>query len=867
MFGRILAAAGAGAFLALVGPPTNAYPALWLGMAALAYIVQRPSPAPRRFRSLRRVFEGTGAGLAFGVGANVVFFRFVPNVVARFTGMSLSAGVACLGILAVLQGLVWAVAAGVHAQLARRGVPSWVSFGVGVYAGTFVPAIFRWTPAGPLSPMPEMIQLAELAGERGVTLLMALSAGLLAAALEPRGRRARALLLSAGLALPLLTYAEGTLRIARVERDRRDAPTATLGLVDPSSEARLRWDASKAAQILATLTSLTRSSESQGAELTIWSEGAYPHPLNHDSRKAPEGERAILGPGLHGPVLAGFVGLRTYREQYNSAALVTSDGAIGVPYDKIRLLAFGETVPLIGGIPWVRKTFARAFALFPGAGNVIQASGRVRASVLICVEDVLPESGRQAMADHPNLLVNLTNDAWFSGSHEPELHLRLAVMRAIEMKTTVPGPRSSEILERKRRVVADPLSIHAPVVVESGQGATVVDVDGNTLIDFTGGVGCLNVGHAHPRVTAAVQEQAERFLHTDFSVIPYELYVTLAERLLALTPISGRTKAAFFNAGTEAVENAIKFARSYTKRPAVIAFEGGFHGRTLLSLSLTSKVHPYKAGLGPFAPEVYRVPFPNDYRGPDARAALDALERSFDVHVPAEQVAAIVIEPVQGEGGFLVCPRYFMTGLRRICDERGIVLVVDEVQTGVARTGRFFAIEHYGVEPDLITVAKSIAAGLPLSGVLGRAEIMDAPPDSAIGGTYVGNPVAQAAAIAVLDVVEDEGLCERADAIGEQIRTRMTAWQGRFDQIGDVRGLGAMLAIELVHDRETKAPAPELATAVVDAAMARGLLLLKAGVYSNVIRVLLPLVIGEAELDEGLDAWEDALEAVLGNSD
>jgi 4-aminobutyrate aminotransferase/(S)-3-amino-2-methylpropionate transaminase len=438
-------------------------------------------------------------------------------------------------------------------------------------------------------------------------------------------------------------------------------------------------------------------------------------------------------------------------------------------------------------------------------------------------------------------------------------------MRTIEVKTAVPGPRSEEILRRKQGVVADPLSIYVPVVVESAHGVTVTDVDGNTFIDFMGGVGCLNVGHAHPRVTAAVQEQAERFLHTDFSVLPYEVYVTLAERLLALTPISGPKKAAFFNAGTEAVENAIKFARSYTKRPAVIAFEGGFHGRTLLSLSLTSKVHPYKAGLGPFAPEVYRVPFPNDFRGPDARTALDALERAFDTLVPAEQVAAIVIEPIQGEGGFLVCPRDYMSGLRAICDRHGIVLVADEVQTGFARTGKFFAMEHHTVEPDLITVAKSIAAGLPLSGVLGRAEIMDAPPDSAVGGTYVGNPVAQAAALAVLDVVEEEGLCERAVAIGETLRARMTDWQGRFDQIGDVRGVGAMLAIELVHDRVTKEPAPELATAVVDEAASGGLLLLKAGVHSNVIRVLLPLVVADAELEEALQVWEEALEAGLGN--
>ena len=295
----------------------------------------------------------------------------------------------------------------------------------------------------------------------------------------------------------------------------------------------------------------------------------------------------------------------------------------------------------------------------------------------------------------------------------------------------------------------------------------------------------------------------------------------------------------------------------------MIAFEGGFHGRTLLSLSLTSKVHPYKAGLGPFAPEVYRVPFPNDFRGPDARSALDALERAFDTQVPAEQVAAIVIEPIQGEGGFLVCPRDYMRGLREICDRHGIVLVVDEVQTGVARTGRFFAIEHYDVEADLITVAKSIAAGMPLSGVLGRAEIMDAPPDSAIGGTYVGNPVAQAAALAVLDVVEEDGLCERAASLGETIRTRMTVWQDRFEVIGDVRGVGAMLAVELVRDRETKEPAGDLATAVVDQAAARGLLLLKAGIYSNAIRVLLPLVIEDHELDEALDVWEESLEAAL----
>jgi 4-aminobutyrate aminotransferase/(S)-3-amino-2-methylpropionate transaminase len=342
--------------------------------------------------------------------------------------------------------------------------------------------------------------------------------------------------------------------------------------------------------------------------------------------------------------------------------------------------------------------------------------------------------------------------------------------------------------------------------------------------------------------------------------VPYEVYVTLAERLLALAPFRGPAKAAFFNAGTEAVENAIKFARSYTKRPAVVVFEGAFHGRTMLSMTMTSKTHPYKAGLGPFAPEVYRVPFAQDYRGPDTKTALAALERAFITQVPAEQVAAIVIEPVQGEGGFVVAPRDFMAGIRRICDEHGIVLVVDEVQTGFGRTGRMFAIEHYGIEPDLITVAKSIAGGLPLSGVLGKAPIMDAPDDSAIGGTYVGNPVAQAAALAVLDVFEEEGLLERAQQLGERMRERMVSWQERFEHIGDVRGLGAMLALEFVRDRDSKAPYPELATAVVEAAAERGLLLLKSGIHSNCIRVLTPLVLTDGELDEALAVWEEALE-------
>jgi 4-aminobutyrate aminotransferase / (S)-3-amino-2-methylpropionate transaminase / 5-aminovalerate transaminase len=439
----------------------------------------------------------------------------------------------------------------------------------------------------------------------------------------------------------------------------------------------------------------------------------------------------------------------------------------------------------------------------------------------------------------------------------------MVLTRTIDIRTDIPGPRSKEILERKERVVAEPLSIYLPVVIAEGRGATITDVDGNTFIDFTGGVGCLNVGHSHPRVVAAAQEQLARFSHTDFTIVPYEIYVELAERLIELSPIEGEARAAFFNAGTEAVENAIKFARSYTKREGVICFEGAFHGRTLLAMTMTSKTHPYKAGLGPFAPEVYRVPFPHSYRGPSAQEALAALERALITQVAPENVAAIVIEPVLGEGGFVVAPPEYLAGVRRLCDEHGIVFVVDEVQTGFGRTGKMWAIEHAGVEPDLMTMAKSIAAGLPLSAVVGRAAIMDAPPDSAIGGTYVGNPVAQAAAVAVLDVFADEGLVERGAALGEQIRSRMESWQEQYPALGDVRGLGMMLALEFVRDPATKEPAPELATAVVEEAARRGLLLLKSGIYSNCIRVLAPIVIADAELDEALEVWEDALSNVL----
>ena len=421
----------------------------------------------------------------------------------------------------------------------------------------------------------------------------------------------------------------------------------------------------------------------------------------------------------------------------------------------------------------------------------------------------------------------------------------MAATRAIRLVTEVPGPRSAAVLERLQASVARPLSITFPIAAAEGRGATLTDVDGNVFLDFTGGVGCLNVGHGHPQVVAAAVEQLERFAHTDFTVVPYEVYAALAERLIALAPFSGPAKAAFFNSGAEAVENAVKFARAYTGRNGVIAFEGAFHGRTALALALTSKTHPYKAGLGPVAPEVYRVAF-ND---------VDAIRRAFKATVAPEDVAAIVFEPVQGEGGFVPATQEFVAGVRALCDEHGIVMVCDEVQTGFARTGRFFAMEHFGVEPDLITVAKSIAGGLPLSGVLGKAAVMDAPADGGVGGTYVGNPVAQAAALAVLDAIEEEGLVQRANAVGERIRARMDEWRARWPQIREVRGLGAMLAIEL----ESAA----LASAVADEAFRRGLLLLKAGIELNCIRVLVPLVIADVELAEALDVWDEALGAAL----
>jgi 4-aminobutyrate aminotransferase / (S)-3-amino-2-methylpropionate transaminase / 5-aminovalerate transaminase len=431
---------------------------------------------------------------------------------------------------------------------------------------------------------------------------------------------------------------------------------------------------------------------------------------------------------------------------------------------------------------------------------------------------------------------------------------------AIQLVTEIPGPRSRALTQRKGRVIARAKDLWMPMWIDHGRGALLTDVDGNTFIDFAGGVGCLNVGHCHPRVVEAVRDAATRFLHTDFTVVPYEQYVALAERLVVRVPISGTNRAAFFNSGAEAVENAVKIAKAYTGRGGVIAYDGAFHGRTLMAMSLTSKTHPYKAGFGPFAPEVYRVAFPNEFRfGPDAtEMALNDLRTTLTMRADPATIAAVIIEPVQGEGGFVPATRAYLEGLRAICDEHGIVLIADEVQSGFGRTGRLFAMEHFGVEPDLVTVAKSIAGGVPISGVIGRAAIMDGPRESTIGGTYVGNPLACAAALAVLDVIDDEKLLDRGVVIGRRMRDAFATLKDTTPMIGDVRGIGPMIGVEFT-DQASRQPAPHAASRVVAESLERGLILLKAGTNGNVIRTLVPLVISDEQLDEALAVFAAAV--------
>jgi 4-aminobutyrate aminotransferase/(S)-3-amino-2-methylpropionate transaminase len=421
---------------------------------------------------------------------------------------------------------------------------------------------------------------------------------------------------------------------------------------------------------------------------------------------------------------------------------------------------------------------------------------------------------------------------------------------------------AEDLAELRRRYIPRGITTAHPLVADRAQGAELWDVEGVRYVDFAGGIGVMNVGHGHPRVMEAVRAQLDRVTHTSFQVVMYESYLRLAERLCALAPGEGPKKAIFFSTGAEAVENAVKIARAHTGRPAVISFHGGFHGRTLLALSLTGSVVPYKQNFGPYATEIYQTPFPYEYRGWSSERALAALDDLFESSVSPQRVAAVLIEPVLGEGGFVPAPQAFLRGLRELTERHGILLIVDEIQTGFGRTGRYFAIEHSGVAPDLMTVAKSLAAGFPLSGVVGRAEVMDAPTPGGLGGTYGGNPVACAAGLAVLDVMRDEKLPERAARIGSVVEERMRSWASDHELVGDIRVMGAMAGMELVRDRKTKAPADTETARLLVLAREKGLILLRAGIHHNVIRTLMPLTIPDEQLEEGLDIIGSALAEV-----
>jgi 4-aminobutyrate aminotransferase/(S)-3-amino-2-methylpropionate transaminase len=442
----------------------------------------------------------------------------------------------------------------------------------------------------------------------------------------------------------------------------------------------------------------------------------------------------------------------------------------------------------------------------------------------------------------------------------------------VKLQTAIPGPKSIEILEQRNKYVPKGISNNCNSFVKKAQGALVEDVDGNVYIDFAGGIGTINVGHSHPRVVRALQEQASQFIHTSFNVMMYESYINLAEKLAKLAPGDFDKQVAFFNSGAEAVENAVKIARKYTKRQGIISFTRGFHGRTLMTMTMTSKVKPYKFGFGPFAPEVYKAPYPYVYRRPEGMSEqqysdmiIEQFETFLLAEVAPETIAAVVMEPVQGEGGFIVPDTAFVKRIREICTQYGILFVADEIQTGFARTGKTFAIEHFDVVPDLMTISKSMGAGVPISGVIGRADIMDAAEVGEIGGTYSGNPLGCRAALTVLDIIESENLNDRAVKIGARVIEKMNLLANRFECIGDVRGLGAMIAMELVKDRQSKTPDKEGVSKIVKAAGERGLLLLSAGLQGNVIRFLMPLTITDDQLEEGLQILEESFEAVYLN--
>lgn len=438
-------------------------------------------------------------------------------------------------------------------------------------------------------------------------------------------------------------------------------------------------------------------------------------------------------------------------------------------------------------------------------------------------------------------------------------------MPIIDLKTDIPGPKSQEIVARREASTARGASKLTPIAVASAQGASVTDVDGNTLLDFAGGIGTLAVGHCPPSVVEALKAQAENLIHMCAIVGTYEPYVRVTELLNEITPGNFDKKSVLVNSGAEAVEAAVKIARSYTKRSGVIVFEGAYHGRTNLTMSMTSKYALFKKGFGPFAPEIYRLPFPNVYRKPDGmdaesyiEYACAQLDNALISQIDPSELAAIVIEPVQGEGGFIPTPPRFLQRLREICDEHGIVMIADEIQSGMGRTGKLYAIEHYGIVPDLITSAKSLAAGMPLAAVTGRAEMMDAPHPGGLGGTYSGNPLACVAAEQAIEIIRQEEFLTRATAVGDRIRGHLNTLKNEVSLIGDVRGLGAMLAMELVHDRATKVPANLETSAVNLETLKRGLITIRAGLYSNCVRFLPPLNITDEEIDEGMAIVRDA---------
>ncbi len=442
-------------------------------------------------------------------------------------------------------------------------------------------------------------------------------------------------------------------------------------------------------------------------------------------------------------------------------------------------------------------------------------------------------------------------------------------MATIQLRTSIPGPKSQELMRRRHAAVPRGVFHATPIFAARAEGAVVEDVDGNHYIDFAGGIGCANVGHRSPRVVAAIRAQVDAFLHTCFSVAPYGKYIELAEKLNALVPGNFPKKTLLVNTGAEAIENAVKIARCYTHRPAVVCFEDAFHGRTMLAMSLTSKTHPYKAGFEPFASDIYRIPYAYCYRCsyslqyPSCNMfCAHHLEDTFKRVVAAESVAAVVVEPVLGEGGFVAPPPEFFPVLQEICRRHEILFIADEVQTGFCRTGAMFACERFGIAPDILVAAKSIAGGLPLASVTGRADIMDAPAIGGIGGTFGGNPVSCAAALAAIETMEREDLAARASKIGERFESRAREWKERWPLIGDVRGLGAMCAIELVRSRESREPAKEQAERILRFCCEHGLILLSAGSYGNVLRLLVPLVITDAEFDEGLAILDAAFASV-----